>query len=321
MKYKFRHLVLLFVFGMVFSLILGCEQLNFLNPKKSEEPKKDKIVSASVVTGTVIARVNNFPITLEELNKYIDIFNASIELRQDLTPEQKKEAKIETREKKIDYLRNFLVRQRVFCQAALDRGIDRRSDVVDILEKNKIAVLAQEMQNEVIKNIDVSSTEIEEAYNRTKNFFKEPESRKIREIVTRTEEEARQVLREALDPSVDFGSLARSRSVSASAKNGGDLGYIKIGERGETYSVFDEVVFSPALREGSISSTFKGPEGYYVVKIEAVKEGKQLSLSEVWDTLRQLLLQSRQAEELEKFYAKLARDEKIKIEIYEQEIK
>jgi len=303
--------------ALLFSIFLiGCDKINFFNPKKASTGIATP--TAITVQGTVIAKVNNLPITLEELNRYIDIYNASLDLRQDLTPEQKKAAKIDTREKKIDYLKTLLIRQAVFYQAALDRGLDRKEEIVQILERYRIAVLAQEMQNEIIKNLDVSSAEIEEAYKNNKNLFREPETRRVREIVTKTEEEARQILIELLQ-GADFISLAKTRSIADSSKNGGDLGYVKKGDRQEQFPAFDDVVFSPALQQGAVSSVFRGPQGYYVVKIEEIKEGKQVSLSEAWDTLKALLLARKQQEELDKFYSQLSRD--AKIEIYEGEIK
>lgn len=311
-----RHLAAASRYGVfLFSIFLiGCDKIDFFNPKKASTATP----TAITVQGTVIAKVNNLPITLEELNRYIDIYNASLDLRQDLTAEQKKAAKIDTREKKIGYLKTLLIRQAVFYQAAMDRGLDRKEEIVQILERYRIAVLAQEMQNEIVKNLEVSSAEIEEAYKNNKNLFREPETRRVREIVTKTEEEARQILIELLQ-GADFISLAKTRSISDSGKNGGDLGYVKKGDRQEQFPTFDDMVFSPALQQGAVSSVFKGPQGYYIVKIEEIKEGKQVSLSEAWDTLKALLLARKQQEELDKFYSQLSRD--AKIEIYEGEIK
>jgi len=312
-----RRIVLGGIFCFLFFVFLaGCDNINFLNPKKASGGKTQP--ATLTVKGTVVAKVNNLPITLEELNRYIDILNASLDLRQDLSPEQRKTAKIDSREKKIDYLKTMLIRQAVFYQAALDRGLDRKEDIISILERYRIAVLAQEMQNEIIKNIDVSSAEVEEAYKNNKDLFREPETRRVREIVTKTEEEARQILIELLQGG-DFISIAKTRSIADSAKNGGDIGYAKKGSRQDKFLTFDDVVFSPALQEGAISSVFKGPQGYYIVKIEEIKEGKQVSLSEAWDTLKALLLARKQQDALDKFYSQLSRD--AKIEIYEGEIK
>ncbi len=313
---KHQAVVLAFVAFIVF-VFTGCDKLDFLNPKKAESKKTAPAIR---VKGTIIAKVNNLPLTLEELDENIKIYNASLDLRRDLSEEVKNNLKIDTREKKVNYLKQGLVRQQVFYQAALDRGLDRKENLMEILERSKIAILARAMEEEVTKNIDVSFTDIENAYNSNKALFKEPEARKIREIVVNTEDEARQILIELLQ-GADFASFAKSRSLKESAKDGGDLGYIKAGERGELFAGFDQVAFSPALQKGALSSVFKGPGGYYIVKIEDIKQGKQISLDEAKDTIRAIILDGKQREELDKFYSELSRDGKTKIEIYEGEIK
>lgn len=292
-------------------ILLGCDNLNFMNKPKKEKP-------AMVVRGTIIAKIANMPVTLEMLNRETDAYNASVDLT-NLPNEEKKKAKSDTREKKIEYLKNVLLRRMVFYQAALDRGIDRREDIQEVLERNKATVLAQEMENDIIKNINVSMAEVDEAYKNVKDQLKEPDVRKIREIVMRTEADARQALLEILQ-GADFATIARDRSIAESAKNSGDLGFIRKGQRGERFITFDDIAFSSALQLGAISSVFKGPEGYYVIKIESVKEGKQPTLSEVQDRLKELLLLRKSQEQLDKFYSQVA-GSTIKVEIYESEIK
>ena len=296
-------------------MLVGCDKLDFLKPKTASVSAAKP--GAHAVRGTVIAKVNNIPITLEELNRYIEIYNASVELRQDLTPEQKQTLKIDTRERKLDYLKNLLVRQAVFYQAALDRGLDRKEEISEIMDRYKMALLSQDVQNEIVKNIDVSSAEIEDAYKSNMPLFKAAEVRKAREIVTRTEEEAKQVLIELLQ-GADFSGIARTRSIAESAKKDGDLGEIKKGQFAN-FPAFDEIVFSPALGQGQVSSVFKGPQGFYIVKIESIKEGRQVPLSEAFDTIKAYLLAQKQQRELDKAYSTLS--SQAKIEVYEGDIK
>jgi peptidyl-prolyl cis-trans isomerase C len=306
------YVFIICLMGSIF--LVGCDNIGFFKPNKTSSPASSP---GYAVKGTVVAKVNNFPIALEELNRYIDIYNASVDLRQDLTPEQKQALKIESREKKIDYLKTILVRQAVFYQAALDRGLDRKEEIVEILERYKTAILAQDMQSELVKNIDISSAEVEEAYKNNKELFREAQVRKVREIVTRTEEEAKQILIELLQGQ-DFSTLARGRSIVESSKNGGDIGEIIMGQEGR-FPGFDEVAFSPALQQGQVSSVFKGPQGFYIVKIEVIKEGRQVPLSEAFDTLKTYLLAQKQQQELDKAYSKLSTE--AKIEVYEGEIR
>jgi len=304
-----KNKILLLVICLSVLALSGCDKLNFFKPKKE---------SGAVVKGTVIAKIANMPVTLEMLNSEIDAYNTSIDLS-NLSSDEKKKAKIDTRDKKLDYLKNSIIHRMVFYQAALDRGLDRRSDISEILERNRATILAQAMEEELTKNIDVTTSEVDEAYKNVKDQLKEPDTRKVREIVLKTETEARQALLEILQ-GADFAALARERSIADSARSGGDLGNIKKGQRGEKFITFDDVVFSPALQIGAVSSVFKGPDGFYIVKIEAIKEGRQSTLSDVQERLKDLLLLRKSQEELDKFYAQVSRDN-IKVEIYESEIK
>ena len=72
---------------------------------------------------------------------------------------------------------------------------------------------------------------------------------------------------------------------------------------------------------GHYSSIFKGPEGYYIIKIEAKRGGKQRSLSEMWDTIKSLLLIIKQRDALENFLRTLSQKAQPYIKIFEEKIK
>ncbi len=285
---------------------LGCDKINeFLNPGKAESKKAKP---TPVVQGTVIARVNNIPITLEELDQEIAAYNAVV-------PADKPEAKITTREQKIDYLKNEMIRRALLYQEALDRGLDRNAEVKKALEKTKTDLLVMELVREEATKVDVSAKEIEDYYNTYKEQLKEPEERDIREIVVSTEAEARDILIQLLQ-GADFATLAKERSKSASAKDGGDLGFI---QKGKKFPQFDAVAFSDTLEVGKISSIFQGPDGYYILKLEAKRGGKLKSLSEMWEDIKRGLTFLKQQQRIEDLIGKLSRE--AKIEVYEGEIK
>ncbi|MBM3244373.1 MAG: hypothetical protein FJZ15_01090 [Candidatus Omnitrophica bacterium] len=305
------------VISLMCFALLGCDNLSkMFNPKKKE--------TAQQVSGVVVAKVANKPLTLEAFNREVDTFNAAIEAaieaNPDLTLEQKREQKkknaINTPERKLEYLNTVVIRRMVFAQAAIDKGLERRQDIKDALEISRESILAEEMQDQITKNIDISQSELEAAYKSVKDQLKQPEERKLREIVVKTEAEAKQILMELLQ-GAEFPVLAKERSIAASSKNSGDLGFVTKGQKG---GAFDDSVFSPGLQQGSISSIFKGPDGYYLVKIEAIKEGKQLTLADVQDQLKERLLGLKTQDELDKFYNQVSKDN-IRIEIQESLIK
>ena len=215
----------------------------------------------------------------------------------------------------IDILKNEVVRRTLLYQDGLDKGLDRNEEVIKALDKTKRDLLVMELIKESTQKMDVSSQEIEDYYNTYKEQLKEPEERQVSEIIVPNEQDAKEILIQLLQGG-DFATIAKEKSQGSSAKNGGDLGFIKKGVKPKQ---FDEVAFSESLDAGKISSIFKGTDGYYIIKVEAKRGGKQKPLSEMWDDIKRGLTFLKQQKAIEDMIGKLSRD--AKIEIYEGEIK
>ena len=301
-QYVKRALYLL----MAVVVLAGCEKLF---PKK---PAKDTAAAvtpaAAEVKGTLIAKVNNQPITLEELNEEVEGFNKYV-------PADKPDQKIDTRDKKIEYLKNEMVRRALLAQAAEDKGLARKEELQKALNNFKQNLLVAELIKSETESIDVTSTEIEDYYNQYRDQLKEPEERSIREIVVSGESEAKDILIELLR-GADFAALAQSRSIAPSKNDGGDLGYIKKGLKSPQ---FDEVAFSFSLDVGKTSNYFKGPEGYYILKLEAKREGKVKTLSDLWDDIKNGLKFLKQQKKVEELISTLSA--KAKIEVIDSAVK
>jgi len=291
--------------AMCFALT-GCDILKPRKPVKTVSQVEE--TAPAQVKGTLIAKVNNFPITLEDLNEEIINYNA-------LVPPDQPQLKITSRDQKIDYLKNDMVRRVLLYQEALDRGLDRKEEVQKALEKTEIELLVMQLIQEEANKIEATSAEVEDYYNKFKDELKEPEERQIRQIVVSTEQEARDILILLLQGN-DFATLARERSKAPNAKNGGDMGFV---QQGQNSAQFDSVAFSDTLDVGKASNYFKGPDGYYILKIEAKRGGKQKSLSEIWDDIKKGLTFLKQQQKIEELIQKLSRQ--AKLEIYEGEIK
>lgn len=298
--------IMLFVLCFLSIALVGCG--NFGPPKPKETPKETAAQQPPAVKGTLIARINNTPITLEDLNQEIDAYNAAV-------PADKPEMKITTRDQKINYLKNEVVRRTLLYQAAQARGLDRKDEVLKALEKTKQDLLVMELVRQEAEKIEVSSSEIEDYYNTYKEQLKEPEEREIREIMVPTEQEAKDILIQLLQGG-DFATLAQDRSKATSAKDGGDIGYVKKGQKS---AQFDAVAFSDTLDVGKISSIFKGPDGFYIIKLEGKRGGKQKPLSELWDDIKRGLTFLKQQQKIEGLIGNLSKD--AKLEIYEGEVK
>lgn len=303
-----RNFIFCVVLGLIFIGALGCDKIKIPASKKTEVAAVRSAPVITQVKGPVIARVNNIPIGLEDFNQEIEIYNANV-------PDERPELKITTREQKINYLKNEVVRRTLLYQNALDKGLDRNEDVLLALDKTKTQLLVMELIKQLSEKVDVSSKEVEDYYNTYKEQLKEPEERQIREIVSSSEQDARDVLIQLLQ-GADFATLAKTNSKSSSAKNGGDLGFIKLGEKS---AQLDSAAFADSLDVGKISSIFKTPEGYSIIKLEGKRGGKQKPLSEMWDDIKKGLIFLKQQQLIEEMIGQLSRD--AKIDIYEGEIK
>ena len=293
------------VLVLSFFNLSGCEKIF---PKKTPVKPVKTDASHVEVKGTIVAKVNNQPVTLEDLDAEIESFN------QEVPPDRPAE-KIDTKDKKITYLKNVVIRRIIMAQAAADKGLDRKPEVERALDNLKQRILAAELGRLEAQAVEVTSKEIEDYYNMAKEELKEPEERQLREIVVASEGDAKSIMIELLQGG-DFATLAQSRSITASAKKGGDLGFIK---KGVKYVQFDDVAFSSSLDIGKTSNYFKTAEGYAILRLEAKRGGKTKTLTELWDDIKTGLTFLKQQQKIEELISKLSSG--AKIEVIESAIK
>jgi parvulin-like peptidyl-prolyl isomerase len=306
----FKKLSALFLIFLLLIVLSGCDYLPFFKTK----PQKPVAGSLPPVGVIVVAKVGNFYVTGDDLNKEVEAYNTLVNAQGMV------QNKVDTRDKKIAYLRNEMVRKYILYQESLDRGLDKKEDIVRALENAKISLLVSELLREETEKVNVASKEIEDFYNQNKELLREPEQRKIFEIVTPTEVDAKQVYIELLKGG-DFATLAKQYSKALTAESGGDLGFLTLEpdpKKRIRFDKFYEVAFAPTLEAGGISSIFKGTDGYYIIKLESIKKTEAKSLSELWDNIKQWLLFEKQQKAIAELADKLSGE--TKIEIYEGKV-
>lgn len=296
---KIKILALFIFAGLLIPFSVGCNKLEELGSKiKVPQPQ-----------GTVIAKVDNLAITLEQLDQEIQNYNQLME---------NPAARITAREQKIAYLNEDLIRRYLFYLEAKARHLDEQPKVQEVLRSLEINVLANQLMQVDIGNITVTSSEVEDFYKLYKDQYQQAEERKIREIAVDSEQEAKDALVELLR-GADFATLATQRSKSESASKGGDLGFIKRGQLGPDFAAFDEVAFSRSLNAGQVSNIFKVKNRYYIIKAEIVRGGQAKPLSEVWDEINKSVLFLKQQQKIQEITSRLLK--KNKVVIYEDKIK
>lgn len=279
--------------------LAGCDQIQSMfqtsvGPKVTPASSKGA-APETPVQGTVLAKVNNNVITLES-------FDEKVKALQSLSPE----IKINTPDAKKAYLNDLITQELVF-QEAKSRGIDKKKEVKDALEEFRKGVMARQLIMDETKGITVEPSEIEAFYNQYKKEFASPEEIKAREIVVPTEAAAKDILISLLQGG-DFAAVAKEKSVASSAANGGDVGVVK---KTDKFDKFREVIST--LEAGQVSQIFKGPDGFYIVKVDERKGGAIPALTEVYDQIKNGLLAQKQAQRIQELTEKLKREAKIEI--------
>ena len=279
------------------AILAGCDNLDSMLPA-SPPPKPE---------GTIVAKVNNVYITLEQLNKEIEGFKQMY----DIDP-----TKQVTKDEKVAFLKEELIPRYMFYKEARARKLDNDPKVQETLFNLEVRVLDEAFLKDAAGEMTASPQEIENFYNSYKDRFKQVDERRVREIMVNTEDEAKDILIEILKGG-NFNQLAQDKSKAESAAKGGDLGYIKKGQLGDDYKRFDDVAFN--LERGQTSSIFKDKKGFYIIRVDDIRGGGITPLSDVRDQVKSAVIYLKQQQKMQELRDSLSK--KSKVELYQEKVK
>ncbi len=155
---------------------------------------------------------------------------------------------------------------------------------------------------DVIDRIAISHEDIQKYYEQHHDRFVKPEEVRVRQIVTRTKDQAEQ-LRKKILRGASFEETARKHSLGPEAVKGGDLGYFP---RGRMPPEIDEVCFK--LWAGSrASKAIESPYGFHLFKLVDKRPARELSLSTAKAEIERELFDER-AKEAERYYIRSLRE-------------
>jgi peptidyl-prolyl cis-trans isomerase C len=276
---------------------LGCSDFDrFYREKKTGS-------TALKEGGTVVAKVGSEEITTEELYESLESLPPKQRLLYQSSPQRLK-----------DYLDAY-INQMLLHKEAERRGLDRREDIRENLEKYKKQLLIRAIGQE-ITNQEFNEEEIKRYYGENSKSFEQIRARQIFIKATPnggiTEDDARakaELITKRARAGEKFENLVEEFSDDPRSKRkGGDLGYIS---RGRLPLEIENEIFN--LKEGEISNPIEAPNGFYIIK---VTQGTKIPPLEQVKGRIQLDLRKRIFSE----YAKSLR-EKIGVEIFEDKLK
>lgn len=203
-----------------------------------------------------------------------------------------------------------LVRRELLLQEAEKRKLGERPEVVDPVAALRRDLMTRALLQEEIGNkVKVEEKDVQEYFQAHPDEFSGDQIR-VRHILVRTEDEAKQVL-DRLAKNERFEDLAKALSQdSATAAKGGDLDYLK---REQLFPEFARAAFE--LKAGEVSGVVRTPFGYHIIKMVDRKKGSPLKYEQIKEQLQRRLLEERRTQRFQQWMkeleaaAKITRDE------------
>ena len=242
------------------------------------------LLSAPIVSASVLATVNGDEITSEEVNK---VLMEGTQGRFDSLPADKQN---ELRQRIIE----GMIAQELVYDDAQKTGVldskDYKQEFDALVDRLKVQLAAKVWEQQQFESIKVDPKEVKAYFDANTDEFVDKEKIHARHILVKTEAEAQAIIKSMKNLTGDklkneFIAQAKAKSTGPSAAKGGDLGYFP---RGQMVPSFNDAAF--AMKEGTISSTpVQSQFGYHVIYVEDKKAAKKLGFDEVKNFIEQRL--------------------------------
>lgn len=226
-------------------------------------------------------------------------------------------------EKAIDTIivRNNLTKER-FKRFLKIQGIS-----FDVFRKRmrKRMLVRQIVGLEVDSRISVNESEVKGYYDSNIKEFQKGASRKVRQIFfpigkedseerkSEQKEKADDAYKKATRTGADFAKVAKSVSEGPSAKQGGDLGYVK---KGEVFPEFEAAVFSQPV--GIVGQPIRTRAGYHVILVTGTREGKRIPMAKIENNIKNKLFGEKRARRYREWISELKRSAFLEINYHPQ---
>lgn len=214
----------------------------------------------------ILAEVNGKKISGVDYNLFIDSLNPQLkqyfggdELNKDVV--------------------NELVYQALLYEDAMEKGMDKEDEFLQVVEKTKESMLKTYALGKLLATVEVTDKDLKKFYEENKEAFVKPESADASHILVEEEDKAREIY-EKIQKGEDFEELAKEFSTCPSKEKGGNLGTFT---KGQMVKEFEDAVFENEV--GTITEPVKTQFGYHIIKINQKNDAEELSFDEVKDKI------------------------------------
>jgi peptidyl-prolyl cis-trans isomerase C len=192
-------------------------------------------------------------------------------------------------------LQSFL-EERVLVLEARARGLVETGATAE----DERAAVERLLAQDVLPSVSIPDERVRSYYEAHGEELSSPETITLRQILVPTLNEARDVRRRLHKDRRSFEQLARTRSRSPEAANGGLMGTF---ERGQLPPELEEAGFG--LKPGQIGSIIETPLGFHVLRVDTRTEAKERTLEECREEIRNELFRKEYAAAVQRYVAAL----------------
>jgi len=173
----------------------------------------------------------------------------------------------------------------VVYKAAKAEGLENKPEVKKAIEKAVEGIVSQAYLLEKVKG-KITDASLKGKYEEIVKKFPDEKEAHLRHILVSDKETAQAVIK-ALKNGTDFKKLAQQKSKDGTAKDGGDLGFMRKSELPQELA---DAAF--ALTPGTSSQEpIKTDFGWHVLKIEEIRDAKPPKFDEIKNELKALMTQ------------------------------
>jgi parvulin-like peptidyl-prolyl isomerase len=172
-----------------------------------------------------------------------------------------------------------------------------------VREDVKANLISEKLFKKVTQNVKASDAEIKKYYDQHLSQYGVPEQRDVAHILVKSKSLADKLYQQ-VKGGADFSKLAKQYSKDpGSAKQGGKLTISK----GQTVGPFDQTAF--LLKTGEVSRPVKTQFGFHIIKaLGPIKPPKTTPFSQVKDSIRQQLEQTKKNDAMTNWVNKVKKD-------------
>ncbi len=243
----------------------------------------------SPIYAQTVATVNGKAITQQQLDSFVNLL---VEQGNTDTPELRTKAKQE------------LTDRLAMAQAAEKAGLDKKADIKEAIELSRQGILINALFADYVKKTPVTDADIQKEYDSFKAEMDKEQEYKVRHILVKEEQEAKDLLAKIASKKVKFEDAAKKDSIdTGSGAEGGDLGWSSSKRYVPEFADAVENMKKGELAKAPVQSQF----GWHIIEVEDTRPVSVPELNAVKEEIKNMLTQQKLAQ----YQQKILSDAKI----------